>query len=113
MLEELLKVENADKIGEFSLTDSRMSRITKFMASTLFDENVGGEYGNTHIAIGASFDEAYNGDLKKMDNKLREELGLNQSAIHSDIISTENRTVTATLEDGTKQIIYKDGQFQI
>jgi aminopeptidase len=113
LLKELLKVENADKIGEFSLTDSRMSRITKFMAETLFDENVGGEYGNTHIAIGASYDETYNGDLTKMNDKLREELGLNNSAIHSDIISTENRVVTATLKDGTKKIIYQDGQFQI
>lgn len=48
----MIAVENANKLGEVSLTDHRMSRITKFMADTLFDENVGGRYGNTHIAVG-------------------------------------------------------------
>ncbi|MBQ2600569.1 aminopeptidase [bacterium] len=28
------------QVGEFSLTDARTSKITKFMAETLFDENV-------------------------------------------------------------------------
>lgn len=36
----MLAAENANKIGEFSLTDRRISRITKFMGDTLFDENV-------------------------------------------------------------------------
>ena len=48
----MIAQENADKVGEFSLTDKRHSRITKFMATTLFDENMGGEFGNTHIALG-------------------------------------------------------------
>jgi aminopeptidase len=38
----------AARIGEFSLTDSRHSRITRFMANTLYDENRGGPTGNTH-----------------------------------------------------------------
>jgi leucyl aminopeptidase (aminopeptidase T) len=42
ILEEMIKVENADKIGEFSLTDKRISKINKFMAETLYDENFGG-----------------------------------------------------------------------
>jgi len=37
----MIAVEGADRIGEFSLTDGRMSRITKFMGETLYDENVG------------------------------------------------------------------------
>jgi aminopeptidase len=40
MLLDMIAVENANKIGEFSLTDRRTSRITKFMAETLYDENV-------------------------------------------------------------------------
>ncbi len=108
---EMIKVKNADKIGEFSLTDKRFSRISKFMAETLFDENFGGEYGNTHLALGASFKECYKGDL--INKKQYKELGFNDSAIHTDIISTSNRVVTATLKDGSKKIIYSDGQFNI
>jgi Leucyl aminopeptidase (aminopeptidase T) len=33
----------ACQLGEFSLTDKRFSRISAFMAHTLFDENYGGE----------------------------------------------------------------------
>ncbi|MCI0619878.1 aminopeptidase [Candidatus Wolfebacteria bacterium] len=42
VLREMIKTTNADKVGEFSMTDRRFSRITKFMAETLFDENMGG-----------------------------------------------------------------------
>ena len=52
VIREMIATENADKVGEFSLTDSRFSRITRFMAETLYDENVGGPFGNTHIALG-------------------------------------------------------------
>lgn len=58
-LHELLKIPNANKLGEFSLTDSRCSRITKFMAETLYDENIGGQYGNTHVAIGSAYKDTY------------------------------------------------------
>ena len=40
-------------------------------------------------------------------------MGYNDSAIHTDIVSTENRIVTAELEDGSKRIIYKNGKFTI
>ena len=51
LLKQMIAQKDADKIGEFSLTDSRLSRITKFMGETLYDENVGGPFGNTHIAL--------------------------------------------------------------
>jgi len=108
---EMIKVKNADKIGEFSLTDKRFSRINKFMAETLFDENFGGNFGNTHLALGASFKECYSGPtIAKKDYSI---LGFNDSAIHTDIIATSNRIVTATLQDNTKKTIYADGQFTI
>ncbi len=113
VLKEMIATENADKIGEFSLTDSRMSRITKFMAETLFDENVGGEYGNTHIALGSAYKDSYPGDPSKITKEEWEKMGYNDSVVHTDIISTENRTVTATLEDDSQVIIYKDGKFTI
>jgi aminopeptidase len=54
LLKEMLATdEGASQMGEYSLTDKRLSAITKFMAETLFDENMGGEFGNSHIAVGA------------------------------------------------------------
>lgn len=112
-LQELTKVENSDKIGEFSLTDKRFSKIDKFMAETLYDENFGGEFGNTHIALGSAYKEAYNDKKNKLTPKDWSDLGFNDSAVHTDIISTQNRTVIATLKSGKEIILYKDGQFQI
>ena len=114
VLEEMIKLENADKVGEFSLTDGRVSKITKFMAHTLFDENVGGPYGNTHLALGMSYKDTYAGEdkhsLSKDDWK---KLGYNDSVVHTDIMSTTDRKVTAILEDGSSQIIYEGGQFKV
>src|SRR6201999_2892607 len=62
VLTEMIATEGADRVGEFSLTDRRLSRITRFMAHTLYDENVGGRFGNTHIALGRSYQDAYHGD---------------------------------------------------
>jgi len=104
--------ENADQVGEFSLTDSRHSKITKFMANTLFDENAGGAFGNMHIAVGASYRDAYAGDASKMTEDDWENLGFNKcAAVHTDIVSTTNRKVTAYLKNGKEEVIYKDGKF--
>lgn len=110
-LKEMIAQENADKVGEFSLTDRRFSRITRFMAETLYDENVWGEFGNTHIAIGNSFKDAYAGDATVLSAEERTGLWFNESVIHTDIISTTNRIVTAKLTDGSEHVIYKDWQF--
>jgi aminopeptidase len=114
LLTEMLKTDKgASQMGEFSLTDKRVSRITKFMAETLFDENMGGKYGNTHLAVGASYHDTYDGDITKMKKSDFSKLGYNDSVIHTDMISTTDRTVTATLKNGSPKIIYKDGQFTI
>lgn len=54
----------ANKVGEFSLTDKRFSKIDRFMANTLFDENYGGKFGNCHVALGSSYSDTYDGDLR-------------------------------------------------
>lgn len=113
LLKEMIAVENADKVGEFSLTDRRFSRITKFMGETLYDENVGGENGNTHIAVGAAYRDSFTGDPSSVSDEEWEAMGYNNSVVHTDIVATTNRTVTAYLKDGTETVIYKDGQFQI
>ncbi len=113
LLNEMIAVENADKAGEFSLTDRRFSRITKFMGETLYDENVGGEFGNTHIAVGSAYRDSYTGDPAKVSEGEWAEMGYNNSVVHTDIVATSNRTVTAFLKDGSSLVIYKDGQFAI
>lgn len=113
LIENMLKQKNADKLGEFSLTDSRVSRITKFTANTLFDENIGGRYGNTHVAIGAAYKDCYAGDPSKPTKKQWDAMGFNDSVEHTDMMSTEDRTVTATLSDGSEKVIYADGKFTV
>jgi aminopeptidase len=113
VLREMVATENADKVGEFSMTDSRFSRITKFMAETLYDENVGGPFGNTHIALGAAYHDCYAGDPAGVAREEWERLGFNDSSVHTDIVSTTDRTVTATLRGGGELVIYRDGQFQV
>jgi aminopeptidase len=111
LLRQMIATPNANKIGEFSLTDRRFSRITRFMAETLFDENTGGTHGNTHIALGKSFHECYNGNSSKVSKNTWERMGFNNSSVHTDIISTAPRIVTAYLKDGTQKVIYKNGRF--
>lgn len=113
LLTEMLKTPGANKVGEFSLTDQRLSRITHFMAETLYDENVGGPQGNTHLAIGMAYKDCYRGDQTKLKKSDWKRLGFNDSAEHTDIVSTTERTVEATLVDGSKIVIYQNGQFQI
>jgi aminopeptidase len=114
LLVEMLATDTgASQIGEYSLTDKRLSKITKFMAETLFDENMGGEFGNTHLAVGKSYHDTYAPGAEKMTKELAKKIGYNDSAIHTDMISTTDRTVTATLKDGSKKVIYKKGQFTI
>jgi aminopeptidase len=113
VLKQMIANKGADMIGEFSLTDSRLSKITKFMAETLFDENMGGKYGNTHIALGSAYKDSYPGNISKVKKNQWEKMGYNDSVVHTDIVSTENRTVTAWLPNGETLVIYKDGKFMI
>ncbi len=102
----------AAQIGEFSLTDRRFSKINKFMADILFDENFGGKYGNCHVAIGASYADTFSGPQSKLDKKMKEKMGFNDSSLHWDLINTENKRVTARLKDGSTQVVYEKGEFK-
>jgi len=113
LLQAILETKNANKIGEFSLTDSRMSHITHVMAETLFDENIGGPFGNTHLAVGMAYQDCYRGDASSLKKEDWEAKGFNDSSEHTDIISTTDRTVTAYLADGSSLVIYKDGKFVV
>ena len=113
LLKEMIATPGANMVGEFSLTDKRFSRITKFMAETLFDENMGGPQGNTHIALGISYKDTFAGNVAKFTNTQAKVLGFNDSSVHTDIISTAPRTVTAHLKDGTTKVIYRNGEFTL
>ena len=113
LLTQMLSAENADRVGEFSLTDGRLSRITRFMATTLYDENVGGPFGNTHVAVGKAIQACYAGDPGGVSPEEWDRLGFNESAIHTDIVSTTDREVTAIMRDGSERTIYAGGQFQL
>lgn len=111
-LKEMIAQENADKVGEFSLTDKRHSRITRFMATTLFDENMGGAYGNTHLALGNAYKDTYTGDPASVSDDEWSRMGYNSCPkVHTDIVSTTDRVVTARLRNGEEVVIYRDGQF--
>jgi aminopeptidase len=102
----------AAQVGEYSLTDIRFSKIDKFMSDTLFDENFGGAYGNCHVALGASYSDTFNGDIKKLTKSKKRTLGFNESSLHWDIINTERKTVRAKLQNGKTVTIYEDGKFK-
>ncbi len=105
--------QGACRVGEFSLTDRRFSRIDRFMADTLFDENFGGDEGNCHVALGSSYSDTYSGDQTQLTGPLKKKLGFNDSALHWDLVNTEKKTVTAHLTSGKKMVIYENGIFTI
>ncbi|MFC4064803.1 aminopeptidase [Actinoplanes subglobosus] len=95
----------ARSLGEVSLVDSesRIARTGLVFHNTLFDENAG-----CHVAWGSSFPFAVPGALD-LPAAQREELGLNTSAVHTDVvIGGEGITVTGTGPKGTVEIIRND-----
>lgn len=111
----MLETKNADRLGEFSLTDGRFSRITRCMANTLFDENRGGPEGNAHLALGMPYPDTYDGDPRVLTPAQWTELGYNDlnCAVHTDIITTSPRTVVAIMDDDREVTIYSNGQFTV
>ncbi|MDY6844823.1 MAG: aminopeptidase [Thermodesulfobacteriota bacterium] len=104
--------KGACQIGEFSLTDKRFSKIDKFMASTLYDENYGGRHGNCHIALGSSYSDTYDGNPAELTKEKKKKLGFNDSALHWDLVNTEEKVVSAMLASGERVIIYEGGMFK-
>jgi len=113
LLTEMIQQKNADRIGEFSLTDRRFSRISRFMANTLYDENFGGKYGNMHLAVGKAYNDTFSGNIRRLTPALKTKLGFNDSPEHTDIIATTPRTVEAVDARGRTKVIYRDGMFRI
>jgi aminopeptidase len=101
----------ASRVGEFSLTDKRFSKINRFMANTLFDENFGGPNGNCHVAVGSSYADTFAGDPAELTKARKRKLGFNDSALHWDLVNTEKKRVVAHLNSGRRITIYENGRF--
>lgn len=104
--------KGASQIGEYSLTDRRFSKIDKFMADILFDENHGGKHGNCHVAIGNAYTDTFDGDPARLNEAAKKKLGYNDSAVHWDMINTEDKKVTAKLKGGKTVTLYENGMFK-
>jgi len=104
--------DGAGRVGEFSLTDQRFSKIDQFMANTLFDENFGGTHGNCHLAMGSSYENTFSQDDRtQLTPKYKAELGFNDSALHWDLVNTQQKRVIARLSSGKDVTIYENGKF--
>lgn len=91
LLEELLKIENADVIGEFAIGTNY--RISKFIKNMLFDEKMG---GTIHCALGTGFPETGS---------------KNVSAIHWDILKDMKQPGSKIFADNI--LIYEEGKWKI
>ena len=110
-INQLAMDRGASKVGEFSLTDRRFSKIDRFMANTLFDENFGGTSGNCHIAVGSSYSDTFRGNPAELTPEKKKLFGFNDSALHWDLVNTEEKAVTAHLYSGKKVVVYEKGEF--
>ena len=90
LLQQLLTIEGADRIGEAAIGTNY--GITRFTKNMLFDEKMG---GTIHIALGNSYPETG---------------GLNKSGIHWDILK-DMKTDGRIYADG--ELFYKDGKLLI
>jgi aminopeptidase len=113
-LRQQLKMDaGARRVGEFSLTDKRFSKINTFMANTLYDENFGGKFGNCHLALGSSYADSYAGKPAALTAARKKCLGFNDSALHWDLVNTEKKRVVAYLKRDRRLTIYENGRFTI
>lgn len=110
-LENIIKLdEESSMLGEIALVDknSKISNTNILFYETLYDENA-----SCHIAVGRGFKECIKDALKMTDAEL-EEIGLNNSKNHVDMmVGTSDLNITATTYDGKKILIFKEGSFNI
>ncbi len=91
ILQEVLKIEGANVIGEFAIGTNY--GVTKFTKNMLFDEKMG---GTLHCALGFGF--------KETGSK-------NESAIHWDILKDMKTPGSKVIADD--KVIYEEGEWKI
>ncbi|MBN2156456.1 MAG: aminopeptidase [Candidatus Lokiarchaeota archaeon] len=92
LLETILKIDNADVLGEFAVGTN--FGITQFTKNMLFDEKMG---GTMHCALGMGFPETKSENL--------------QCAIHWDILKDMKPPGSKIIADG--KVIYEEGKWLI
>ena len=100
--------ENACRIGEVALVpaSSPINQSGVLFYNTLFDENAA-----CHIAFGAGYPGTIAGGTA-MTKEQREALGMNDSAIHEDVmVGAPDMDITGLREDGTTVQIFKNGEW--
>lgn len=90
LLQQMLKIKGADRIGEIAIGTNY--DITQFSKNMLFDEKMG---GTIHMALGASYPESG---------------GLNKAAIHWDIVKDMKKEAEIYADN---KLFYKNGKFLI
>ena len=91
LLKELLKIENANILGEFAVGTNY--GVTKFTKNMLFDEKIG---GTIHCALGSGIEEAGS---------------INKCGIHWDILKDMTLPGSKILADD--KVIYEEGKWKI
>lgn len=109
VLEQLVATdEGAKYLGEVALVPhkSPISESGLLFYNTLYDENA-----SNHLAIGSAYAFCLEGG-KKMSQEELAEHGLNQSITHVDfMIGSESMDIDGILEDGTKEAVFKQGNW--
>ncbi|MBN2604644.1 MAG: aminopeptidase [Bacilli bacterium] len=110
-LKSLLEVDEGSKhLGEVALIsyNSPINNTGILFYNTLFDENA-----SCHLALGRAYPMNVEGGTSMTPEQL-EAVGSNQSMGHSDFMFGSNdMQIEGTQKDGTKVLIFKDGDFVI
>ena len=102
--------EGARRIGEVALvpTSSPINRSGVLFFNTLYDENAA-----CHIAFGAGYPTTVKGGSSMSSEQLLE-CGVNQSAIHEDMmVGAEDMTITGLTRDGQTVTIFENGEWAL
>jgi aminopeptidase len=100
--------EGAKYLGEVALVphQSPISESGLLFYNTLYDENA-----SNHLAIGSAYAFCLEGG-KKMSQEELQEHGLNQSITHVDfMIGSDKMDIDGILEDGSKEAIFRGGNW--
>lgn len=100
--------EGARRLGEVALVpdDSPISNRNTIFYNTLFDENA-----SCHLAIGSAYGFNIEGGTE-MTTEEKIASGLNDSNVHEDfMIGSADLTIYGILEDGTKELVFKNGNW--
>lgn len=100
--------EGAKRLGEVALVpdDSPISNRNTIFYNTLFDENA-----SCHLALGSAYGFNIEGGTE-MTTEEKIASGLNDSNVHEDfMIGSADLTIYGILEDGSKELVFENGNW--